>query len=117
LAAVLATHKPFVALDEPLAGLHPTVRDAVLIRIKEEGRTRSILLAEHDLSGALEVADCVVVFRLGSIVAELPASAATAKDRRPQPEWAAVHRELRRPGVTLQLSWEEYREAHPNGYG
>src|SRR5215471_7207272 len=41
----------------------------------------------------------------------------TAKDRRPQPEWAAVHRELRRPGVTLQLTWEEYREAHPDGYG
>ena len=40
-----------------------------------------------------------------------------AKDRRPQPEWAAVHRELRRPGVTLQLTWEEYREAHPDGYG
>jgi hypothetical protein len=40
-----------------------------------------------------------------------------AKDRRPQPEWAAVHRELRRPGVTLQLTWEEYREAYPDGYG
>ena len=26
-----------------------------------------------------------------------------AKDRRPQPNWAAVHRELRRPEVTLQL--------------
>jgi transposase len=41
----------------------------------------------------------------------------TAKDRRPQPEWAAVHRELRRPGVTLQLTWEEYRSTHPEGYG
>jgi hypothetical protein len=26
-----------------------------------------------------------------------------AKDSRPQPDWAAMHRELRRPGVTLQL--------------
>jgi transposase len=40
-----------------------------------------------------------------------------ARDRRPQPEWAAVHRELRRPGVTLQLTWEEYRSTHPEGYG
>jgi transposase len=32
-----------------------------------------------------------------------PPPAVTAKDRRPQPDWAAVHRELRRPGVTLQL--------------
>jgi transposase len=40
-----------------------------------------------------------------------------AKDRRPQPNWAAVHRELRRPGVTLQLLWEEHRAVHPGGYG
>jgi transposase len=39
------------------------------------------------------------------------------KDRRPQPNWAVVHRELRRPGVTLQLLWEEHRAVHPNGYG
>ena len=29
-------------------------------------------------------------------------------EERPQPDWAAVHRELRRPGVTLMLLWEEY---------
>jgi transposase len=40
-----------------------------------------------------------------------------AKDRRPQPDWALVHRELRRPGVTLQLLWEEHRAVHPDGYG
>ena len=28
---------------------------------------------------------------------------------------AAVHRELRRKGVTLALLWEEYRAAHPRG--
>ena len=27
---------------------------------------------------------------------------------RPQPEWARIHAELRRPGVTLMLLWEEY---------
>ena len=27
-----------------------------------------------------------------------------------------VHRELRRKGVTLQLVWEEYHRAHPEGY-
>src|SRR5260370_32748376 len=41
----------------------------------------------------------------------------TAKDRRAQPDWAEIHRELRRPGVTLQLLWEEHRGIHPNGYG
>lgn len=33
------------------------------------------------------------------------------------PDWPHVHRELRRPGVTLSLLWEDYREAHPKGYG
>ena len=37
--------------------------------------------------------------------------------RRPEPDWARVHRELaRHKGVTLQLLWLEYREAHPDGY-
>jgi hypothetical protein len=35
---------------------------------------------------------------------------------RAMPDWSYVHRELRRPGVTLQLLWLEYKEAHPDGY-
>jgi transposase len=34
-----------------------------------------------------------------------------------QPDWPAIHRELKRPGVTLSLLWEEYRAVHPSGYG
>jgi transposase len=34
----------------------------------------------------------------------------------PQPDWAALHTQLRRPGVTLRLLWVEYREANPDGY-
>ena len=34
-----------------------------------------------------------------------------------QPDWAVVHGELKRPGVTLSLLWEEYRGRHPDGYG
>jgi transposase len=41
-----------------------------------------------------------------------------AKDeQRPLPNCAEIHRELKRPGVTLRLLWEEYRAAHPEGYG
>ncbi len=36
---------------------------------------------------------------------------------RPLPDWHHVHAELRRRGVTLLLLWEEYRAAHPDGYG
>lgn len=46
-----------------------------------------------------------------------PPPAAAAKDRRPQPDCAAIHRELRRAGVTLQLLWEEHRAVYPDGYG
>src|SRR5208337_1728235 len=34
-----------------------------------------------------------------------------------EPDWTVIHRELRRPGVTLQLLWEEYRAIHTGGYG
>jgi len=37
--------------------------------------------------------------------------------RRPEPDWAALHRELKRPGVTLGLLHEEYLACHPDGYG
>jgi transposase len=40
-----------------------------------------------------------------------PSSAA----ERTLPEWDHIQRELRRDGVTLQLLWLEYKEAHPDG--
>src|SRR5262245_52428980 len=53
----------------------------------------------------------------GALERQLFPPPAAAKDRRPQPNWASIHRELRRPGVTLQLLWEEYRAVRPDGYG
>jgi transposase len=41
----------------------------------------------------------------------------TSEPGRPQPEWARIHAELRKPGVTLLLLWEEYRAGQPDGYG
>ena len=38
-------------------------------------------------------------------------------DQRPVPDWAVVHRELRRPNMTLALLWEEYRTGAPDGFG
>ncbi len=40
-----------------------------------------------------------------------------AEPSRPQPDWPRLHAELRRPGVTLLLLWEEYRAGQPEGYG
>jgi len=39
-----------------------------------------------------------------------PPPPTVASEQRPMPDWAAVHRELRRPNVTLALLWEEYRD-------
>jgi len=38
-------------------------------------------------------------------------------DQRPLSDWGWVHRELRRPDVTLALLWEEYRAGAPDGFG
>ena len=34
---------------------------------------------------------------------------------RPPPDWALMHQELRRKGMTLMLLWQEYKAAHPDG--
>jgi transposase len=37
-------------------------------------------------------------------------------EERAGPDFSQVYLESKRPGVTLQLLWEEYREEHPKGY-
>lgn len=34
----------------------------------------------------------------------------------PMPDWAKIHKELRRKSVTRSLLWVEYRQAYPQGY-
>ncbi len=45
------------------------------------------------------------------------AGIAPGQRRRVEPDWAVLARELKRPGVSMTILWEEYREAHPGGYG
>ncbi|WP_352987664.1 hypothetical protein [Mesorhizobium sp. M0988] len=37
--------------------------------------------------------------------------------RREEPSWAELSIEIKKPGVTLLILWEEYRSVHPDGYG
>jgi transposase len=46
-----------------------------------------------------------------------PGFIVVAEKLRPQPDWAHIHSELRRPNVTLLLLWQEYRAGQPDGYG
>jgi transposase len=50
--------------------------------------------------------------------AKLYGTAGTKRGRRrvAEPDWAAIHRELKRKHVTLSILWDEYIERHPNGY-
>jgi hypothetical protein len=73
-------------------GIGPTAAGACLRRAREAGISWPL---PDDLG------DAALECRL------YPAPAATAKDWRSRPDWPAVHRELRRKGVTLQLVWEE----------
>jgi transposase len=36
--------------------------------------------------------------------------------RQVEPDWAVIHRELKRKHVTLSILWDEYIEQHPDGY-
>jgi transposase len=36
--------------------------------------------------------------------------------RHAEPDWALIHRELKRKHVTLTILWEEYAAQHPDGY-
>jgi transposase len=101
-----------------------------VLRLSAAGMSKRKIAASLGVS-ATAVGDCIRRARragLGWPLAEgvteealelrlYPRSPIAAKDRRPRPDWAGVHRELRRPGVTLQLLWEEHRAAHPDGYG
>jgi transposase len=103
------------------------VRD--VLRLSAAGMSKRKIAASLGMS-ATAARDCIWRARRTGLAWPLPADltdeelecrlyppAVAAKDRRPQPDWAVVHRELRRPGVTLQLLWEEHRAIHPNGYG
>jgi transposase len=70
-------------------------------------------LAAAGLSDPLpaEMTDAVLEARLFG-----PAGTAPGQRRRAEPDWATIHRELRRKHVTLAILWDEYIAEHPEGY-
>jgi transposase len=45
-----------------------------------------------------------------------PAGVKPGRRKQSEPDWSVVARELKRKHVTLQVLWEEYIAAHPDGY-
>ncbi|MFB3306639.1 IS21 family transposase [Pseudomonas sp. AMR01] len=66
--------------------------------------------AASGLQWPIDISDAELNRRL------FPPAVPVPTDQRPMPDWAWVHAELRRPGVTLALLWQEYRLAHPQGF-
>ncbi len=62
-----------------------------------------------------EVTDDVLELRLFGR-AGAPTGKRRFNARRVEPDWAALAGEMKRPGVTMTILWEEYRDAHPGGY-
>ncbi len=56
------------------------------------------------------VSDAELEQRLFPPLPDIPA------DKRPLPDYQQVHTELRRPGVTMFLLWQEYKLVHPDGF-
>ncbi len=71
MARALMVEPEMVLLDEPLAGVNPTLEEKLLEKIhdlREEGYT--FLLVEHDMSVIMNNCERVVVMHRGSVLAE-----------------------------------------------
>ena len=53
----------------------------------------------------------------GRLFARFGAGAGKGTRKHPEPDWAELSRELRRPSVSMTILWEEYRKVWPDGYG
>jgi transposase len=102
------------------------VRD--VLRLTAAGMSSRKIAASLSI-GATTVIDCLHRARRAGLAWPLPDEIDDAilelrlyppplatKEQRPLPNWAEIHRDLKRPSVTLQLLWHEYREQHPNGF-
>jgi transposase len=101
--------------------------------VREVLRLKAAGVSGNDIARRLDVAPSTVRLTLRRLAATglswpLPAeltdtaqlfTAVGSKQghrRHSEPDWAAIHRELKRKHVTLQILWDEYIERHPDGY-
>lgn len=71
LARAMLAEPEILLLDEPVAGVNPTLRNTLaeqIRRLNEQGTT--FLLIEHDMEFVMKLADPVVVLNQGSVLME-----------------------------------------------
>lgn len=70
LAATLAADPEVMLLDEPTQGLGFEDVERVADLIKQIGRTRTVLMVEHNMNMVSRIADRITVLRAGAIIAD-----------------------------------------------
>ncbi len=76
LARAMLAEPEVLLLDEPVAGVNPTLRNKLaeqIRRLNEQGTT--FLLIEHDMEFVMSLADPVIVLDRGSVLTEGPPNA------------------------------------------
>ena len=67
---ILNPHQLFL-LDEPVGGVNPRIKKNIakfLLDLKKQKQT--ILLIEHDMPFAFDIADCIIVINAGGVIAQ-----------------------------------------------
>ena len=70
IGIALATGPNVLLLDEPLAGMSPAERISTRALIREIGRSRTLLIVEHDMDAIFELAERITVLYDGRWLAE-----------------------------------------------
>lgn len=70
IACCLATGARILLLDEPVAGVHPTMAARILDLLSDLRNRRLIVFIEHDISAVRQIADSVIVMDKGAVIAQ-----------------------------------------------
>ena len=70
IGLALGTGPRILLLDEPLAGMSPQERAETVKLLKQIGRTRTLVIVEHDMDALFGMADRITVFNEGRVLVE-----------------------------------------------